>query len=125
EPLPQEKDTAGAGGGAERYGPPGRSSLALCRKSCGRVWPRGPPYGPDVLTRARNLGPAEIARGRERCNRPARTRRNKRMSIQPPPTRGAAANATTADEVLEFAAEHGAQLVDLKFTDLPGMWQHM
>jgi glutamine synthetase len=47
------------------------------------------------------------------------------MSIQTPPVRGAAANATTADEVLEFAAEHGALLVDLKFTDLPGMWQHM
>src|SRR5690349_6969562 len=39
--------------------------------------------------------------------------------------RGAAAEVTSAKEVLAFAAEHGAQLVDLKFTDLPGTWQHM
>jgi glutamine synthetase len=30
---------------------------------------------------------------------------------------------TTAEVVL-FAREHGVQLVDLKFTDLPGTWQH-
>jgi glutamine synthetase len=37
----------------------------------------------------------------------------------------AAAGAKTAPEVLEFATERGAQLVDLKFVDLPGTWQHM
>ena len=37
----------------------------------------------------------------------------------------AAAGAQTAAEVLEFAAERGVQLVDLKFVDLPGTWQHM
>jgi len=30
----------------------------------------------------------------------------------------------TADDVVAFAAEHDVQLVDLKFTDLPGTWQH-
>jgi glutamine synthetase len=30
---------------------------------------------------------------------------------------------TTAD-VVAFARDHGVQLVDLKFTDLPGTWQH-
>jgi glutamine synthetase len=39
---------------------------------------------------------------------------------------GAAADpGATAEEVLAFASEHGAQMVDLKFTDLPGTWQHM
>jgi glutamine synthetase len=37
----------------------------------------------------------------------------------------AAAGAKTAGEVLEFAAERGVQMVDLKFIDLPGTWQHM
>jgi glutamine synthetase len=37
----------------------------------------------------------------------------------------AEAGATTAADVLEFAAKRGAQLVDLKFVDLPGTWQHM
>ena len=27
--------------------------------------------------------------------------------------------------MLEFAAEHGVEMVDLKFVDLPGTWQHM
>lgn len=30
----------------------------------------------------------------------------------------------TPEEVLQFAKENGAKLVDLKFTDLPGSWQH-
>ena len=47
------------------------------------------------------------------------------MSTDVRPTRGAAAEAETAEQVLAFAAEHGAELVDLKFTDLPGTWQHM
>ncbi len=37
----------------------------------------------------------------------------------------AAAGAQTAPEVLEFAAERGVEMVDLKFVDLPGTWQHM
>ena len=28
-------------------------------------------------------------------------------------------------DVLDLAARHGARMVDLKFTDLPGTWQHM
>jgi glutamine synthetase len=39
--------------------------------------------------------------------------------------RGAAAEVRSAQEVLAFAAEHDVELVDLKFTDLPGTWQHM
>jgi glutamine synthetase len=30
----------------------------------------------------------------------------------------------TAEGVLEFAKKHGVKMVDLKFCDLPGMWQH-
>lgn len=30
----------------------------------------------------------------------------------------------TPESVFEFAKKHGAQMVDLKFSDLPGMWQH-
>jgi len=30
----------------------------------------------------------------------------------------------TPEAVFEFAKKHGAQMVDLKFSDLPGMWQH-
>jgi glutamine synthetase len=37
----------------------------------------------------------------------------------------AAAGATTAAEVLEFASGRGVEMVDLKFVDLPGTWQHM
>jgi glutamine synthetase len=32
--------------------------------------------------------------------------------------------APTPDDVVAFAQEHDVQLVDLKFTDLPGTWQH-
>jgi glutamine synthetase len=40
--------------------------------------------------------------------------------------RGAAAeDATTAQDVLDFASEHSVELVDLKFIDVPGTWQHM
>lgn len=28
-------------------------------------------------------------------------------------------------EVLEFAKKHRVQMVDLKFIDLPGVWQHI
>jgi glutamine synthetase len=37
----------------------------------------------------------------------------------------AVAGATSADEVMEFAADRGVEMVDLKFVDLPGTWQHM
>src|SRR6185312_14834664 len=30
----------------------------------------------------------------------------------------------TPDEILRFAKENGAKMVDIKFTDLPGSWQH-
>jgi glutamine synthetase len=30
-----------------------------------------------------------------------------------------------ASDVLDLAGRHEARLVDLKFTDLPGTWQHM
>jgi glutamine synthetase len=46
-------------------------------------------------------------------------------TTEEPPQTAAGAGAQTAAEVLEFAAEHGAQMVDLKFIDLPGTWQHM
>jgi glutamine synthetase len=36
-----------------------------------------------------------------------------------------AAGATSPAEVLDFAAERGVEMVDLKFVDLPGTWQHM
>src|SRR2546430_1830109 len=47
------------------------------------------------------------------------------MSTDVRPIRGSVAGAATAEEVMAFAAEHGAELVDLKFTDLPGTWQPM
>src|SRR5262249_18996014 len=37
----------------------------------------------------------------------------------------AVAGTTTASEVMEFATERGVEMVDLKFIDLPGTWQHM
>jgi glutamine synthetase len=37
----------------------------------------------------------------------------------------AAAGATSPDEVLKFAADRDVEMVDLKFVDLPGTWQHM
>ena len=36
-----------------------------------------------------------------------------------------AAGATSPAEVLDFAAERSVEMVDLKFVDLPGTWQHM
>ena len=30
----------------------------------------------------------------------------------------------TPEEVLAFAKKHGAKMVDFKFVDLPGSWQH-
>lgn len=37
----------------------------------------------------------------------------------------AAAGASSPDEVLKFAADRDVEMVDLKFVDLPGTWQHM
>src|SRR5438105_10142105 len=31
----------------------------------------------------------------------------------------------TAQDVLALAQEHGVRMVDFKFTDLPGTWQHI
>jgi glutamine synthetase len=33
--------------------------------------------------------------------------------------------AVSPADVLEFARAHGVRMVDFKFTDLPGMWQHL
>ncbi|MBW2201688.1 MAG: hypothetical protein JRF71_12780, partial [Deltaproteobacteria bacterium] len=30
----------------------------------------------------------------------------------------------TPEEVLKFAKENGAKVVDLRFMDFPGIWQH-
>src|SRR5438067_5816063 len=35
-----------------------------------------------------------------------------------------ATESMTPEEVLQFAKERGARMVDLKFVDLPGSWQH-
>jgi glutamine synthetase len=35
------------------------------------------------------------------------------------------AEASSPSEVLEFASKRGVEMVDLKFVDLPGTWQHM
>ncbi|HEX2350009.1 MAG TPA: glutamine synthetase beta-grasp domain-containing protein, partial [Ktedonobacterales bacterium] len=32
--------------------------------------------------------------------------------------------AMTPDEVVRFAKDHGVRMVDVKFTDVPGTWQH-
>jgi glutamine synthetase len=47
------------------------------------------------------------------------------MSDQDSTRDSAVAGAGSASELLEFATEHGVQMVDLKFVDLPGTWQHM
>ncbi|HEY8763162.1 MAG TPA: type I glutamate--ammonia ligase [Solirubrobacteraceae bacterium] len=47
------------------------------------------------------------------------------MSMDETAQTTAGAGARTAAEVLEFAAQRGVEMVDLKFVDLPGSWQHM
>jgi glutamine synthetase len=47
------------------------------------------------------------------------------MAFEVQPVSRHAAEAATAEDVLAFASEQGVQMVDLKFTDLPGTWQHM
>jgi glutamine synthetase len=47
------------------------------------------------------------------------------MAIEVNRSRGLAVPGATALEVLELCDKHEIQMVDLKFTDLPGTWQHM
>jgi glutamine synthetase len=47
------------------------------------------------------------------------------MSMDETAQTAAGAGARTAAEVIEFAAQRGVEMVDLKFVDLPGSWQHM
>ena len=47
------------------------------------------------------------------------------MSSRESAQTAATAGARTPAEVLDFAAERGVEMVDLKFVDLPGTWQHM
>jgi glutamine synthetase len=47
------------------------------------------------------------------------------MSMDETAQTTAGAGARTAAEVLEFAAQRAVEMVDLKFVDLPGSWQHM
>ncbi len=46
---------------------------------------------------------------------------------KPPPTIGEFSDSTepTPREVFAMAAAHGVRMVDFKFTDLPGAWQHI
>jgi len=46
------------------------------------------------------------------------------VEIASRPAGAASARTRTAAEVLEFARESGVAIVDLRFTDLPGTWQH-
>ena len=34
-------------------------------------------------------------------------------------------SAKTPKEVLEFAKARGAQMLDMRFSDLPGLWHHV
>jgi glutamine synthetase len=47
------------------------------------------------------------------------------MTITESQPTAAAVGATSPAEVLEFGVERGVEMVDLKFVDLPGTWQHM
>jgi glutamine synthetase len=44
--------------------------------------------------------------------------------LGPPLAMSPSAGPATPDDVVAFARDHDVQLVDLKFTDLPGTWQH-
>jgi glutamine synthetase len=46
------------------------------------------------------------------------------LEIPVRPEGAASAHTRTASDVLEFAREAGVAIVDLRFTDLPGTWQH-
>jgi glutamine synthetase len=47
------------------------------------------------------------------------------VSIKESEQTATVAGASTATEVFDFAQERGVEMVDLKFVDLPGSWQHM
>ena len=47
------------------------------------------------------------------------------MSTEPLHVRALVGGGAQPKDVLDLAERHGAELVDLKFTDLPGTWQHM
>jgi glutamine synthetase len=47
------------------------------------------------------------------------------LSVTDSPQTATAAGASSASEVLDFALERNVEMVDLKFVDLPGTWQHM
>ena len=47
------------------------------------------------------------------------------MATTESPQTASEAGAQTAAEVLAFANDRGVQMVDFKFVDLPGTWQHM
>src|SRR2546428_8684423 len=47
------------------------------------------------------------------------------MAIEGDADRGRAVPGARAEEILELAGKQSAGMVDLKFTDLPGTWQHM
>jgi glutamine synthetase len=47
------------------------------------------------------------------------------MAIELDTSRGLALSSESAEELIELAGKHGLEMVDLKFTDLPGTWQHM
>jgi glutamine synthetase len=47
------------------------------------------------------------------------------VAITESPRTASEAGASTAAEVLDFATKRDVEMVDLKFVDLPGTWQHM
>src|SRR5947208_14224445 len=47
------------------------------------------------------------------------------MAIELDSTRGQTVPCESAEELVELAGSQGVEMVDLKFTDLPGTWQHM
>ena len=47
------------------------------------------------------------------------------MAIEADAARGRAVPGASAEEILELAGKQSIEMVDLKFTDLPGTWQHM
>src|SRR5260221_7022614 len=46
------------------------------------------------------------------------------MACHPYPN-GGAIPGKTPKEVLKFAKEHNAKMLDMRFTDLPGLWHHV
>ncbi|MCW3003830.1 MAG: glutamine synthetase, type [Conexibacter sp.] len=52
------------------------------------------------------------------------TNKPRATPLGPPLAMSLSAGPATPDDVVAFARDHDVQLVDLKFTDLPGTWQH-